>query len=161
MTMFRGLVLAVASLLLLAGCSETKGKYVEVERGGFLFDYQLAEVKAGFIAKTLRPPPQGATLEASFQDPTGGEPLIVTQPATGADEYNFVSPPIKGLVKDKDYEVILRVRDAQGNEVQRIEMAFASDQDGTDGGAQPASSSAVPRIPPPTVAFPPQDAPSE
>jgi len=153
MTTFRGVIVAIASVLLLAACSESKGRYVEVERGGFLFDYQLAEVKAGFIAKSLKALPQGGMLEASFEDPTGGPALVVSQPASGANEYNFVSPPIKGLVKDKDYEVVLRVRDAQGNEVQRIEMAFASEQDGSV--LDP--NSAVPKIPPPTVAFPPQN----
>jgi hypothetical protein len=152
MQTFRSAIVAIVSIFLLAGCSESKGRFVEVERGGFLFDYQLAEVKAGFIAKTLKPLPQGATLEASFEDPTGGPALVVRQPASGVTEYNFVSPPIKGLVKDKDYGVILRVRDAQGNEVQRIEMAFASDTNGL-----PAANSAVPAIPPPTVAFPPQN----
>lgn len=151
--MFRGIIVAVISALLLTACSESKGRFVEVERGGFLFDYQLAEVKAGFIAKTLKPLPDGGMLEASFEDPTGGAAYIVRQPATGAEEYNFVSPPIKGLVKDKDYEVILRVRDAQGNELQRIEMAFASD---TDGSVLSEPNSAPPKIPPPTVAFPPQ-----
>lgn len=151
--MLRGVIVTIVAALLLAACSESKGRFVDVERGGFLFDYQLAEVKAGFIAKTLKPLPDGGTLEASFEDPTGGAAFVVRQPATGATEYNFVSPPIKGLVKDKDYEVVLRVRDAQGNEVQRIEMAFASD---TDGSVLSEPNTAAPRIPPPTVAFPPQ-----
>lgn len=154
MTTVRSVLVVIAAMLLLAGCSESKGKYVEIERGGFLFDYQLAQVKAGFTAKTLRELPAGGTLEASFENPAGGDALIVQLPVSGASEYDFLSPPITGVVKDKEYEVTLFVRDSGGREVQRIEMAFASEMDGS---VMPPSNSAVPRIPPPTVAFPPQD----
>lgn len=153
MVTLRGVLVSIAAVFLLAGCSESKGKYVEIERGGFLFDYQLAQVKAGFTAKTLKSLPQGGILEASFENPAGGEALIVKLPVSGASEYDFLSPPITGVVKDKEYEVTLRVRNSRGDEVQRIEMAFASEMDGS---TMPSSNSAAPRIPPPTVAFPPQ-----
>lgn len=152
---FRGAAIALAAALALAACSPSgQGKYLEVERGGFLFDYQLGQVTAGFTAKPLKRLPDGATLEASFENPAGGDALIVRQPmSASAEEYSFMSPPITGVVKDKEYEVILRVRDAEGNELQRIEMAFASEMDSS---VLPQTGPAPPKIAPPTVTFPPQ-----
>ena len=156
MATFRSMLVALVAVLALAACApSSKGKYMEVERGGFLFDYQLGQVTAGFTAKSLKKLPEGATLEASFENPAGGDALIVRQPmSASAEEYSFMSPPITGVVKDKEYEVILRVRDGEGNELQRIEMAFTSEMDGSVVPQTP--NQATPKIAPPTVTFPSQ-----
>ena len=163
MATFRSLILATAALLVLAACSPSSeaGRYVEVQGGGFLFNYRMAEVTAGFNVKTLKKLPNNGLLEASFENPAGGEPLIVRQPASAsAEQYSFMSPPITGVVKDKEYEVILRVRDAGGKELQRIEMAFVSEVDGSVMPEKPLTVgpgyTRPDQIAPPTVTFPPQ-----
>ena len=115
-----------------AGCSsqDDKSPYVEMRGGGFIFNYRIAEATEGFFVVVLRPLPGGATLEASFENPAGGEAILVTAPASAnRDKFDFITPPLKGIVADKEYRVALRVLAADGKELQRIEKKFHSQVD--------------------------------
>ena len=43
--------------------------------------------------------------------------------------FSFVTPPLTGIKADKDYAVVVRVIDADGAEVQRVETKIHSDLD--------------------------------
>jgi hypothetical protein len=114
----RPLRLAPAFLLglaLLAGCSDEQAAnepYVEFAGGGFIFNYRLAEAYYGFVAKVRRAIPEGTILEASFENPAGGPPLIVAKTArAGFFQYAFETPSLQGVVADRDYQVELRLLD--------------------------------------------------
>ncbi|MGH6945723.1 MAG: hypothetical protein ACREDZ_00195 [Kiloniellales bacterium] len=100
----------MAAFLLVACDSGGEGPYLEFLGGGFVFDDQIAAAYCGFIARKVRDIPNGTILEAHFEDPTGGPPLVTTQIAQNPHrQFSFRSPPLKGVVAGRDYEVELRL----------------------------------------------------
>lgn len=124
-----GLSLGFAALVALAACSgETP--YVVVSGGGILFNYRIAEATAGIVAEVARPLPEGGVVEASFEDPAGGPPIVDSKPVTDTRRrFSFNTPPLTGIKADTDYRVVVRVLDGEGKEVQRVETKVHSDLD--------------------------------
>lgn len=122
-------VLTAIVLFTLAACSNDS-PYVVVSGGGILFNYRIAEATAGIVAEVARPLPEGGAVEASFENPAGGPPIVETKPVT-ADRrrFSFVTPPLTGIKANTDYTVVVRVLDAGGSEVQRVETKVHSDLD--------------------------------
>lgn len=112
-------LVAAAFVLALSACDESSDEpYLEFAGGGFMFNYRIAEVFYGFVARPLREIPEGTILEAQFEDPSGGAPLVVTQVAKDyRQEFSFHSPPVKGVVAGRDYKVELRLLSAGDREV--------------------------------------------
>ena len=71
-----GLLLAV---LVMAGCSSESGPYLELQGGGFIFNYRIAEATVGLVAVPVRALPEDATVEASFENPAGGPPIVLDE----------------------------------------------------------------------------------
>ena len=123
------LPLGLAALLALAACSGDT-PYVVVGGGGIIFNYRVAEATAGIVAEVARPLPEGGTVEAQFEDPAGGPPIVETKPVTpDRRRFSFSTPPLTGIKADTDYRVVVRVLDAAGTEVQRVETSLHSDLD--------------------------------
>lgn len=121
--------LGLVALLALAACSGDK-PYVVVGGGGILFNYRLAEATAGIVAEVARPLPEGGTVEASFEDPAGGPPIVEAKPVTpDRRRFSFTTPPLSGIKADADYRVVVRVLDSGGVELQRVETKLHSDLD--------------------------------
>jgi hypothetical protein len=99
--------------------------------GGFIFNYREADSYYGFVAKVERSLPEGAIVEAAFENPAGGPELLVTQPAAaGRITYNFRSPPLTGVIKERPYKAILRLRDGKSDAVLgEISTSFSSSVD--------------------------------
>ena len=123
--------IGIFAIAALAGCSkEETGPYLELRGGGFIFNYRIAEATMGLVAAPLRTLPAGGTIEASFEDPAGGPAIVRSEKIdTGKESYEFVTPPLKGIVADKEYEVVVRVLGADGKEVDRLEKGFHSQLD--------------------------------
>lgn len=121
--------LAAFALLVLASCSGDS-PYVVVSGGGILFNYRIAEATAGIVAEVARPLPSGGAIEASFENPAGGPPIVERKPVTEERRrFSFVTPPLTGIKADTDYKVVVRVLDADGAELQRVETRIHSDLD--------------------------------
>lgn len=111
MPLLRILALGLAAILLFA-CDEPASKepYLEINGGGFVFNYRLAEAHYVLVAGLKRAPPEGSVFEAEFEDPSGGAPIHVRLPYVAKRRvYNFDSPPVTGIVAGRDYQVVLRV----------------------------------------------------
>ena len=122
-------LLTVTTLIALAGCSEDS-PYVVVSGGGIMFNYRIAEATAGIVAEVARALPEGGTVEASFENPAGGPPIVDAKPVTeDRRRFSFVTPPLTGIKADTDYRVVVRVLDADGIEVQKVETKVHSDLD--------------------------------
>ena len=97
-------------ILLLAGCGEDKGPEVAFVGGGFVFNYRQAEITYGFVARIKGEAPAGSVLEAIFEDPAGGPPIVLRQTVLPTRKsYKFETPPVTGVRSDRDYEVELRL----------------------------------------------------
>ena len=122
-------LLGLIALLALAGCSGDS-PYVVVSGGGIIFNYRIAEATAGIVAEVARPLPEGGTVEASFENPAGGAPIVESKPITGdRRRFSFITPPLTGIKANTDYQVVVRVLDADGTEVQKVETKVHSDLD--------------------------------
>jgi len=95
-----------------------------------MFNYRIAEATAGIVAEVARTLPEGGTVEARFENPAGGEAIVEVKPVTeDRRRFSFVTPPLTGIKADTDYAVVVRVLDADGKEVQRVETKVHSDLD--------------------------------
>ena len=86
--------------------------------GGFVFNYRVADAFYGFTAAVIRPLPTGSVIEASFENPAGGEPFVVRQRVgTESIRYSLRTPPLQGIEADKPYAVKIRVLDRDDRKV--------------------------------------------
>ena len=119
------------TLVLLAACSES-GDYLAVAGGGFVFNYRLAEADYGIALKPMRELPADASIEATFENPSGGEPFVIRKEGPfNPIRVAFDTPPLDGVVKNRPYKVVVVLRDAGGAALQRIEKTFTSQLDQT------------------------------
>ncbi|MFC5587168.1 hypothetical protein ACFPOD_18785 [Nitratireductor kimnyeongensis] len=97
--------------------------YVKVLGGGFMFNYRQGEVFYGFTAQVMRPLASGSIIEATFEDPAGGAPLVVSERvSTMTDRYALRTPPVRGVEAKKPYKVSIRVYDRE-----KISMIWETD----------------------------------
>lgn len=123
----RGLVALAVLAVVLAGCKpDETGPYVKIDGGGFIFNYRISEAYYGFVIRPLRSLPEGAVLEARFEDPNGPEPIVERQTARpSAIKYTFRTPSLKNVVADRDYRAEIVVLDAVGGkELGRYSRTF-------------------------------------
>lgn len=120
-----GLTLSLA----LGACSGS-GEYLTVAGGGFIFNYRIAEATYGIALKPMRDLPADGVIEARLQDPAGGEPFVIRK----AGPFNptriaFQTPPVRGVVKNEPYTVVVVLTDGAGAILQTIERRYKSDID--------------------------------
>ncbi len=89
--------------------------WLQVLGGGFIFNYRVADVYYGFSAAVARPLPTGTIVEAAFENPAGGPPLVVRQRIGGVEmtRLSLRSPPVRGVEAGRAYRVSLRVLDRE------------------------------------------------
>ncbi len=121
--------LALALIMLLFGCSD-KGPYLDISGGGFIFNYRVSEAYAGFIAAPLRTLPEHSRIEATFEDPGGGSPIVLSEDVAPArTQYTFSTQPLFGIKANTDYEVTIKLVAADGKELEKVTKTFRSDVD--------------------------------
>lgn len=119
-------------MLALAACRPgDSGPYLEFIGGGFVFNYREAQAHYGFVVRVVRELPHGVLLEAVFDNPGGGEPFVLTQPAhSGRQRYTFSSPPVTGVIEGREYHVELRIiGPADKKAIARYRKSFRSNID--------------------------------
>ncbi len=128
----RSLLLWAALGAILAGCADDTNKpYLEFAGGGFIYNYRLATADYGFVVRRVRKIPQGTIIEAEFENPGGGSPLILRQTAQLTRlSYKFETPPVTGIKAGRDYQVEVRLINPDSNEVfARYSKSFHADID--------------------------------
>jgi hypothetical protein len=127
------LAVGLAAMTGLIGCSsEETGPYFEIGGGGFIFNYRIAEATAGVVVVPKRTLPEGGTLKATFQNPSGGEPLVMTEKVVSTKKtYDFTTPPLSGVKAKTDYVMTVQLLDADGKEIFKADKALRSDLDQT------------------------------
>jgi hypothetical protein len=124
-------IIYLLPVLLLCACDLTSDKpYLTFAGGGFIFNYRLATAEYGFVARVMRPIPEHSIVEAQFDNPAGGSPIVLRQKtAPGRSSYVFQTPPLQGVAANHDYRVVLRLLNSEGDEFARYEKSFHSEVD--------------------------------
>jgi hypothetical protein len=125
------LLMALAVGAIMAACDDASKPYVEIEGGGFIFNYRIAEAFYGVSLRPMRRLEPGTVLEVEFEDPAGGKPYIVRETVDAARlSYMLRTPGLSGVEKDRPYRVQVRVlAPGDGRLLARYEETFKSDLD--------------------------------
>jgi hypothetical protein len=129
---YRLMTVAMALIGLgLGACRDSgEGDYLAVSGKIFVFNYRIAEATYLLTLTRVRPLPDGSILETSFENPAGGDPMIVRQKIWPAMEKITVeSPPVKCVKANREYRVSMRLEDAGGKLLQTIQREMISDTD--------------------------------
>jgi hypothetical protein len=125
-----GLVAATA----LGACRDTgkdsEGRLFEISGKLVVFNYRLARATFVVTLKPLQPMGEGQVAVASFQNPAGGEPLIVEQkiwPKLG--KVSLESPALFCIVKGRPYAIAISIKDPDDTVLQKIDTTLMSTQD--------------------------------
>lgn len=118
--------------LVLPACEEKAPQpFLKIVGGSFTFNYRYSKMTYGFVARQLRPLPEGSVLEASFDLPQTERKFVITLPAKkGQLHYKFETEALRGVQKDTPYRVQLKLLEANtGKELAFVEQVFKSDVD--------------------------------
>jgi hypothetical protein len=126
-------VFAVMSLiaLLLLGCKdESREGYVELTGRVFIFNPRVATAVYVVTLGVLTPLPDGARVEALFDNPAGGERLKVAQLVrTPMGKIALESPSLLCIKKGQRYAFDITLMDASGASLQTISSSIESSLD--------------------------------
>ncbi len=124
--------IAAFSLLGIASCRESAGpgEYFHIAGKLFVFNYRVATATYLVRLAPLAPVDDGQTAVANFEDPAGGDDIVVKQKIWPKSEKTTIeSPPLRCVVKDKPYKVTIRIQAADGTVRQTIETTMTSSED--------------------------------
>ncbi len=127
--------LLAAVLALLAACEPGDDQpYVAFDGGGFVFNYRVAEAYYGFNVRPMRQLAVGTVIEAEFEDPAGGAPIVERQTVQGERlRYSFRTRGLQGIKAGKPYRVNVHVLAAIGGKrLASYQHSFKSDLDQSD-----------------------------
>ncbi|MGE3308159.1 MAG: hypothetical protein AB7I52_19545 [Rhizobiaceae bacterium] len=122
------------SLLVASACRESggEGEFFEVSGKLFVFNYRVATATYLVTLNPLQPMQEGQTAVATFQDPAGGEPIVVKQRIwPKLAKATIESPPLRCIVKDRPYSVSIAITEEDGEVVQKIDTTITSNLDQT------------------------------
>lgn len=129
--------LALAGLItvaMLGACRDEggEGQYFAVSGRLFEFNYRLARATYIVTLDPLRPLDGSQTAVGTFENPAGGEPIVVRQKIwPRLSHVTIESPPLTCVVKDKPYAVTITIEDAGGAVVQTLDTTITSSLDQT------------------------------
>ncbi len=118
--------------LFLSACKEeAPTPFLKIVGGSFLFNYRYSKMSYGFVARQLKPLPEGSVLEASFDLPDTDRKFVITKPVkAGQLQYSFETDALRGVRKNTPYKVRLKLLEAgTGKELAMVEQVFKSDVD--------------------------------
>ncbi len=98
----------------------------------FVFNYRVATATYLVNLAPLQPVEEGQFAVASFEDPAGVDDIVVRQKIwPKLAKTTIESPPLRCVVKDRPYAVLITIEAADGSVLQTIETAITSSQDQT------------------------------
>lgn len=102
--------LVLLALFLLLREDPGERPYLKILGASFIFNYRVADVYMGFTAVPQKPIPVGSTLVATFQDPSGPEPFVVSRQIGLPDRrISMRSPSMRGVEADTPYRIALKL----------------------------------------------------
>lgn len=127
----RLLSLALSLAMTLAACQrETGPDPLQLTGKLFVFNYRLAYATYMITLDRTKPVPDGSTVTAEFENPAGGEPLVLTRKLfPHLEKVVLESPDITCVKKARPYRVTIRVNGPDGAVLQTLETTVTSDAD--------------------------------
>lgn len=116
----------------LGGCREEggEGEYFRISGNMFEFNYRLARATYIVTLNPLQPMDGTQTAVGTFENPAGGDPIVVRQKVwPRLSHVTLESPPLTCVVKDKPYAVSIAIEAADGKVVQKLETTITSTLD--------------------------------
>jgi hypothetical protein len=125
-------LLAVALALGACRDSGTDTERFKIAGKLFVFNYRVATATYLVNLEPLGPVAEGQVAVTRFEDPAGGDPILVRQKIwPRLAKTTIESPPLRCVVKDRPYAVRIAIEDAGGNVVQTLETTMTSSEDQT------------------------------
>jgi hypothetical protein len=127
------IALAVA-LIGVAACRDSGGggELFRLDGKLFVFNYRLATATYLVNIAPLQPVEDGMFAVARFEDPAGGDDIVVRQKIwPKLAKTTLESPPLRCVVKDRPYAVSITIEGADGKALQTIETTMTSSEDQT------------------------------
>lgn len=98
--------------------------------GGFVFNYREARAHYGLAVKPQRAMPKDAVVEARFDNPAGGPPIVAVRRFDGTPRPIILeTPSLTGIRKGVDYQVVVEVKTPAGVVIGSFTKAYQSDLD--------------------------------
>ncbi|WP_269933448.1 hypothetical protein [Aminobacter sp. HY435] len=121
----------LSALIAMAGCRDSgDGERFELSGRLFVFNYRVATVQYLVTLKPLKPVGNGEVAVARFDNPAGGEAIVVRQKIWPMlDKVTIQSPPLECVAKDRPYKVSISIEGPTGKVLQTIETTMVSSQD--------------------------------
>jgi hypothetical protein len=122
---------ALLAALALSSCRDASdGERFAFDGKLVVFNYRVATATFLVNLKHLRRAGEGEVAFASFEDPAGGAPIVVREKIwPNVSKTTITTPPLKCIVKDRPYKISIAIRDAKGDELQRLETTITSSED--------------------------------
>jgi hypothetical protein len=128
-----GAVVLSAALALGACRDSGQGALYEISGRLFEFNYRLGIATYVITLHPLRQVGEGNVAVVDFEDPAGGDPLVVTQKIwPKLPHVTLTSPPLNCVVKDRPYAVAIHIEDQEGTVLQELKTTLVSTQDQSD-----------------------------
>ncbi|HEV7317596.1 MAG TPA: hypothetical protein VGO04_03145 [Ensifer sp.] len=131
MTRTSGLLAAVAILLAATGCQrETGPDPLKLTGKMFVFNYRLAYATYMITLSKTEPVPDGSVVVARFENPAGGEALMLERKLfPKLEKVVLESPDLTCVKKNRPYAVTIEVKGPEGQSLQKLETSVISDID--------------------------------
>ncbi|WP_276118660.1 hypothetical protein [Pararhizobium qamdonense] len=123
-----GLLAVITSL---SACQrETGPDPLELTGKMFVFNYRLAYATYMITLTKTQPVPDGSTVAATFEDPSGGPPLTLDRKLfPKLDKVVLESPDVTCVKKQKPYAVTIDVKGPDGTILQTLKTSVISNLD--------------------------------
>jgi hypothetical protein len=124
-------LMALAAGLVLAGCQrQSEDGPTELAGRLFVFNYRISTASYMIVLKKTAPIPEGTVAVAEFENPMGGDPIVVRQEIYPFwDKITLESPDVHCVRKDRPYAVSVKLVDAGDKTLQTIRTEVKSDLD--------------------------------
>lgn len=125
------LAAAAAMALVGAGCQrETGPDPLKLTGKMFVFNYRLAYATYMVTLAKIEQVPEGSTVVARFENPAGGDALVLERKLfPKLEKVVLESPDVTCVKKDRPYSVTIEVKGPAGQSLQKLETTVVSDID--------------------------------
>ncbi|WP_438753616.1 hypothetical protein [Pararhizobium sp. O133] len=123
----------IATLPALVACQRDTGPDpLELTGKMFVFNYRLAYATYMITLKKTQPVPEGSTVVATFENPSGGDPLRLDRKLFAKlDKVVLESPDVTCVKKQTPYAVTIEVKGPDGALLQTLKTDVVSSLDQT------------------------------